>query len=88
MLKNSFPAFICPSRGTRRRNTNQHQFDAYQRLAAIYLLRLVLGLQKNLKRTPLLIVLRDDASILTGLDEHFEEGRSKPKIWGLGWGVL
>jgi len=78
MLKKSFPAFICPSRSTRRRNTNQHQFDAYQRLTAIYLLRLILGLQKSLKRVPLLIALRDDASILTGLDEHYVEDETNP----------
>jgi transitional endoplasmic reticulum ATPase len=62
-----------PTRSTRRRSTKQHQFDAYQRLAAIYLLRLALGLQKSLKRVPLLIILKDEVSILTGLDEHFTE---------------
>lgn len=73
MHKHSFPAFMLPTRSTRRRSTKHHQFDAYQRLAAIYLLRLVLGSQKSLKRMPLLIVLKDEASILTGLDEYFTE---------------
>jgi transitional endoplasmic reticulum ATPase len=73
MLKNSFPAFMHPVRSTRRRSLKIHQFDAYQRLAAIYLLRLVLGLQKSLKRVPLLIVLKDEVSIFTGLDEYLME---------------
>lgn len=73
MLKNSFPAFMCTDRRTRRRGTKQQQFDAYQRLAAIYLLRLVLGLQKGLKRVPLLIALRDEVFFLTGLDKYLVE---------------
>lgn len=80
MLKNSFPAFMCPIRSTRRHSSKNHQFDTYQRLAAIYLLRLILGLQKSLKRIPLLIVLRDEVRILTGLDEHLTEEEDEDEL--------
>jgi hypothetical protein len=83
MLKNSFPAFMCPVAITRRSRSKNHQFDAYQRLAAIYLLRLALGLQVSLKKVPLLRFFRDDVGSLTGLADYLmnedEDIRNKGK---------
>lgn len=70
MLKKSFPAFMRPVASTRRSRSKNHQFDAYQRLAAIYLLRLALGLQASLKRVPLVRFFRDDVGSLTGLADY------------------
>ncbi|MDD5579951.1 MAG: AAA family ATPase [Methylobacter sp.] len=74
MLNKPFPAFMSPVRTSRQRYASPNQYAAYQRLAAIYLLRLALGLQKNLRRTHLCAFFVDDLGDITGLDEFYRCG--------------
>jgi len=69
MIKNSFPTFMQPTRSTSRRSSKRQQFDAYQRLAAIYLLRLVLNMQGSLKRIQSLRFIMNDILNLIELSE-------------------
>jgi hypothetical protein len=74
MLNKPFPAFMQPVRTSRQRHASHNQYAAYQRLAAIYLLRLALGLQKSLRRTQLSAFFEDDVGRITGLDEFYRLG--------------
>jgi hypothetical protein len=86
LLNKTFPAFMRPTRSTRRRVAEYCHFGSYQRLAAIYLLRLALGLQKSLRPILLLRLFEQDVGTLTGLDEYLtdnendETGQDESKI--------
>jgi len=58
-----------PTRSTRRRSAKRQQFDAYQRLAAIYLLRLVLNMSGSLKQIRSLRFIMNDILSLIELSE-------------------
>ena len=77
MINQKMPDFM-PAVGTSRQTRiGRNQYLAYQRLAAIYLIRLALGLQKNLRRTQLCDFFEDDLGRITGLDEFHRLGNSE-----------
>lgn len=83
MLNQKMPDFMPTVSTSRQSKTMHNQYVAYQRLAAIYLLRLVLGLQKNLKRIQLCDFFEDDLGRITGLDEFYYRGDDDIKFHNL-----
>ena len=69
MINKKLPDFMPAARPARQSRPVRNHYAAYQRLAAIYLLRLVLGLQKSLKRAQLVGFFEDDVGRITGLDQ-------------------
>ncbi|CAA9892781.1 ATPase [Candidatus Methylobacter favarea] len=69
MTHNYLPDFMRLVHTTRQSSEERNQYAAYQRLAAVYLLRLALGLQKSLKLGHIRNFFDDDLGRITGLDE-------------------
>jgi len=66
MINQKMPDFM-PAVGTARQTrVGRNQYLAYQRLAAVYLLRLALGLQKNMKQTHICRFLEDGLGRIAG----------------------
>ncbi len=74
MINQKMPDFMPTVSTTRPTRASRNQYIAYQRLAAIYLLRLALGLQKNMRRRQLCDFFEDDLGRLTGLDDFHGTG--------------
>jgi hypothetical protein len=74
MINKPFPAFMRPVRTSRLYYVSHNPHAAYQRLAAIYLLRLALGLQKKLTRSHLAEFFEDDLGRLSGLEAFYNPG--------------
>jgi len=68
MINQKMPDFMPAVSSARQTRIGRNQYVAYQRLAAIYLLRLALGLQKSMRRTQLCDFFEDDLGRVTGLD--------------------
>lgn len=69
MINKKIPDFMRPVRTSRQSKAERNQYVTYQRLAAIYLLRLALGLQKSLKRRFICEFFEDELGRMIGLDE-------------------
>jgi hypothetical protein len=76
MINQKMPDFMPAVSTARPTRAGRNQYFTYQRLAAIYLLRLALGLQKNMRRRQLCDFFEDDLGRITGLDEfhHTDNG--------------
>ena len=68
MIKKKLPDFMPSISSTRQNLVKRNYYETYQNLAAIYLLRLALGLQKKLKRAQLYDFFEDELGSITGLD--------------------
>jgi len=74
MINKKMPDFMHPVGTSRQTRAGRNQYVAYQRLAAIYLLRLALGLQKNLARRQISEFFEGDLGKITGLRQFNGEG--------------
>lgn len=67
MNRKRIPDFLKPCRSVRSNRMGNNQYLAYQQLAAVYLLRLALGKQKQLNRQNIKEFFEGDLGKLTGL---------------------
>ncbi|MDO9047500.1 MAG: AAA family ATPase [Methylobacter sp.] len=74
MINKKMPDFMPPVCTSRQSRAVRNQYATYQRLAAIYLLRLALGLQKNLARHQISEFFEGDLGKITGLRQFNGEG--------------
>ncbi|MEY3288539.1 MAG: hypothetical protein RLZZ419_781, partial [Pseudomonadota bacterium] len=70
MINQKMPDFMPAVSTARPTRAMRNHYTAYQRLAAIYLLRLALGLQKHIRQRQLCHFFEDDLGRITGLDEY------------------
>lgn len=77
MINQKMPDFMPAVNTARPTRAGRNQYFAYQRLAAIYLLRLALGLQKSMRRRQLCDFFEDDLGRITGLDEFHGTGNGE-----------
>lgn len=74
MINQKMPDFMPAVIAVRQTRAGRNQYVAYQRLAAIYLLRLALGSQKSIRRAQLCDFFEDALGRITGLDEVHRTG--------------
>ena len=74
MINQKVPDFMPAVSTARQTRAGRNQYVAYQRLAAIYLLRLALGSQKSMRRAQLCDFFEDDLGRITGLGEFHRSG--------------
>lgn len=83
MINKKMPDFMPAVSTSRQTRAVCNQYIAYQRLAAVYLLRLGIGLQKKLKRSQLCDFFEDELGRITGLDDFHRLGDNEIKLHDL-----
>ncbi|WP_262966751.1 AAA family ATPase [Methylobacter psychrophilus] len=77
MINQKMPDFMPAVTTARPTRAKRNHYTAYQRLAAIYLLRLALGLQKSMRRRQFCDFFEDDLGRITGLDDFHRTGNGE-----------